>query len=371
MLDGLHLHFERLCLFRGQNALTVAEVVIRHGKDGFIVRHVADDTRHIRKSGKLACPLAAVACDDLIAAILAGTHQRGLVDACRLDRLHKPLHLRIVPDTKGMILERMQVRQVEIDNLLFFGTGGVSGRRRLRCDLRTSGSAALIHGRLLRGGLALGLFVPRFGRLGLIGSTPALLRWTSSAGLGGLVLFGGRLLLDRLFLLFGRLVTGGGKIHYLVGMCRGGIVLAGIRRLRLLHFSLGSFGSGRLLHLGMSNSVSGIRYGIAHFKERRVPLLSQHGRLRIGQNRLRSRRLRQGGIFYRGSGSLGGRGCLGNVFLIICHLQTSFSWHEKSQSADWPGGSDLPSWFIYENAARCPVGRRCSAKNFCRTSLKY
>ena len=41
----------------------------------------------------------------------------------------------------------------------------------------------------------------------------------------------------------------------------------------------------------------------------------------------------------------GGRGCLGNVFLIICHLQTSFSWHEKSQSADWPGESDLPSWF--------------------------
>ena len=35
----------------------------------------------------------------------------------------------------------------------------------------------------------------------------------------------------------------------------------------------------------------------------------------------------------------------GNVFLIICHLQTSFSWHEKSQSADWPGGSDVPSWF--------------------------
>lgn len=82
----------------------MAEVVIRHGEDGFIVRHVADDTRHIRKSGKLACPLAAVACDDLITAILTGTHQRGLIDARRLDRLHKPLHLRIVPDTKGMIL---------------------------------------------------------------------------------------------------------------------------------------------------------------------------------------------------------------------------------------------------------------------------
>ena len=39
----------------------------------------------IRKSDKLACPLAAVACDDLIAAILAGTHQCGLIDARRLD----------------------------------------------------------------------------------------------------------------------------------------------------------------------------------------------------------------------------------------------------------------------------------------------
>ena len=343
MLDGLHLHFERLRLFRGQNALTVAEVVIRHGKDGFIVRHVANDTRHIRKSGKLACPLAAVACDDLIAAILAGTHQRGLIDACRLDRLHKPLHLRIVPDTKGMIFERMQIGQVEIDDLLFFGTGSVTGRRRLRRDLRTSGSAALIHGRLLRGGLALGLFVPRFGRLCLIGSGLALLGRTASAGLGGLVLCRGRLLLDRFFLVLSRLVTGGGKIHHLAGMCRGGGIPAGSGRLLL--FSLGDFGSSRLLHLGVGNSVGGIGYGLAHFKERRLPLMLQHDHLCIGQRRLGRRLLRHNGIFYRGSGSLGGRGCLGNVFLIICHLQTSFLWHEKSQSADWPGGSDLPSWF--------------------------
>ena len=345
MLDGLHLHFERLRLFRGQNTLTVTEVVIRHGEDGFIVRHVADNTRHIRKSGKLACPLAAVARNDLIAAVLTGTHQRGLIDARRLDRLHKPLHLRIVPDTKGMIFERMQVRQVEIDDLLFFSAGGVTGRRRLWRDLRTSGSATLIHGRLLRDGLALGFFVPRFGRLGLIGSSLAILGRATSAGLGSIVLFGGRLLFDRLFLLLGRLVTGGGKIHYLAGMCRGGIVLAGIRRLRLLHFSLGSFGSGRLLHLGVGNSVSGIGYGLAHFKERRLPLLFQHDRLCVGQRRPGRGLLRHNGIFYRGSGSLGGRDCLGNVFLIICHLQTSFSWHEKSQSADWPGGSDLPSWF--------------------------
>ena len=343
MLDGLHLHFERLCLFGGQNTLTVAEVVIRHGEDGLIVRHVADDTRHIRKSGKLACPLAAVACDDLIAAILTGTHQRRLIDARCLDRLHKPLHLRIVPDTKGMIFERVQVGQAEIDDLFFFGAGSVTRHKRLRRDLRTSGSAALIRGRLLRDGLALGLFVPRFGRLGLIGSGLALLGRTPPAGLDSLVLFGGRLLLDRLFLLLGRLVTGSGKINYLAGMCRGGGILAGSGRLLL--FSLGDFGSSRLLHLGVGNSVSGIGYSFAHFKERRLSLMFQHDRLRVDQHRLGSGLLRHGYIFYRGSGSLGGRGCLGNIFLIICHLQTSFLWHEKSQSADWPGGSDLPSWF--------------------------
>ena len=85
----------------------------------------------------------------------------------------------------------MQVGQVGIDDLLFFGAGGITGRRRLRHDLRASGSAALIHGRLLQGGLALGLFVPRFGRLGLIGSGLAILGRTASAGLGGLVLFRG------------------------------------------------------------------------------------------------------------------------------------------------------------------------------------
>ena len=90
-----------------------------------------------------------------------------------------------------MIFERMQGRQVEVDDLLFFGTGGVTGRSRLRRDLRTSGSAALIHDRLLRGGLALGLFVPRFERLGLIGSGLAILGRSASAGFGSLVLFRG------------------------------------------------------------------------------------------------------------------------------------------------------------------------------------
>ena len=189
----------------------------------------------------------------------------------------------------------------------------------------------------------MGLFVPRFGRLGLIGSGLAILGRTASAGFGGLVLFCGRLLLDRLFLVLGRLVTGGGKIHHLAGMCRGGIILAGIRRLRLLHFSLGSFGSGGLIHLGVSNSVGGIGCGLAHFKEYRLSLMFQHDRLCVGQRRPGRGLLQHGGIFYRGSGSLGGRGCLGNIFLIICHLQTSFLWHEKSQSADWPATGNLLS----------------------------
>ena len=173
------------------------------------------------------------------------------------------------------------------------------------------------------------LFVPRFGRLCLIRSGLAILGRTAPAGLGSLVFFRGRLLLDRLFLLLGRLVTGSGEIHHLAGMCRGGIVLAGSERMRLFLFSLGCFGSGRLLHLGVGNSVSGVRHGLAHFKERRLPLMLQHDRLRVGQHRLGSGLLRHGGIFYRRSGSLGGRGCFGNVFLIICHLQTSFLWHEK------------------------------------------
>ena len=92
---------------------------------------------------------------------------------------------------EASLLSCCKVYQIEIDDFLFFGAGGVTGRSRLRRDLRASGSAALIHGRLLQGGLALGLFVPRFGWLGLIGSGLAILWRTTSAGLGDLVLFRG------------------------------------------------------------------------------------------------------------------------------------------------------------------------------------
>ena len=107
-------------------------------------------------------------------------------------------------------------------------------------------------------------------------------------------------------------------------MCRGGGILAGSGRLLLFLFSLGDFGCDRLLRLGVGNCVSGIGYSLAHFKERRPPLVFQHDRLCVGQHRLGSGLLRHDGIFYRRSGNLGGRGCLENVFLIICQLQTSF-----------------------------------------------
>ena len=95
-----------------------------------IVRHVADDTGHIHKSGQLAGPLAAVARDDFIAPILTGTG--GLVHTAGTDRLHQPLHFRIVPHTKGMILERVEVGEVQIDDFLFLGAGRVTGLDRFR-----------------------------------------------------------------------------------------------------------------------------------------------------------------------------------------------------------------------------------------------
>ena len=49
------------------------------------------------------------------------------INASRLDRLHQPLHFRIVPDPKGVVLERVQLRKIEIYNFLFFGSGSVTG----------------------------------------------------------------------------------------------------------------------------------------------------------------------------------------------------------------------------------------------------
>lgn len=65
----------------------------------------------------------------------------------------------------------------------------------------------------------------------------------------------------------------------------------------------------------MSNSVSGIRHGLTHFKEHRLPLMLQHDRLCVGQHRLGSGLLRGlGGYTHIGADGL----------FIVCHLKTSF-----------------------------------------------
>ena len=76
-----------LCPGRCAGIHAVENIEYRNeSKDGLVIRHVADDTRHICKPGQLTGPLAAVARDDFIAAALPGTHQRGLVYAVVLSR---------------------------------------------------------------------------------------------------------------------------------------------------------------------------------------------------------------------------------------------------------------------------------------------
>ena len=79
VLDGLKLHFQGFGPLTGEDFFTLVEIVLDHLRDGFIVRQIANNTGHIRISGKLAGLLAAVAGHDLIAAILTGTDDSGWV----------------------------------------------------------------------------------------------------------------------------------------------------------------------------------------------------------------------------------------------------------------------------------------------------
>ena len=76
----------------------MAQVVVRHSEDGFIIRHVADDTGHIFVPRQFACPLPPVARYDLIASALTGAHQGGLVDAACPHRRHQPFHYVSITD---------------------------------------------------------------------------------------------------------------------------------------------------------------------------------------------------------------------------------------------------------------------------------
>ena len=284
MLDGLILHFQGQGLFAGQNRFALTEVVIRHSENGLIVRHIADDTGHIAIPGKLAGHLAAVARDDLIAAALTGTYQRGLVDAAVADTLHQRFHFRIVTDTKRMILERVQVGKVKIDDFLFLGAGSVTGRRR---HFRGRGRCLFFGGRM---GLA------SLGRIGLLRGCLFRLGRTATAGLFRLFLFLGPRLGRRSFFSFCRAAPFGlgllrlrhGLFPFLLavlgdGNGRGLRFLGDVRRSVLFRRRTHS---GKVDHLcGRSGGTAHIRdLGLLHFRG-----LSRHFRR---------------GLFLRGRGML-------------------------------------------------------------------
>lgn len=52
----------------------VPQVGVFHDKDGLVIRHIADDTKHVDKPSQFAGPLAAVSGDDLISAALMGPY---------------------------------------------------------------------------------------------------------------------------------------------------------------------------------------------------------------------------------------------------------------------------------------------------------
>ena len=284
MLDGLILHFQGQGLFAGQNRFTLTEVVIRHSENGLVIRHIADDTGHIAIPGKLAGHLAAVARDDLIAAALTGTHQRGLVDTAVADALHQRFHFRIVTDTERMILERMQVGKVKIDDFLFFASGSVTGRRR---HFWGRGRCLFFGGRM---GLA------SLGRLTLLRGRFFRLGRTASAWLLRLFLFLGPRLCGRSFFNFcsaapfglGLLRLRHGLFPFLLavlgdGNGRGLRLLWGVRR--SVPFRRGTH-SGKVNHLcGRSGAAAHIRdLDLLHFRG-----LSRHFRR---------------GLFLRGRGML-------------------------------------------------------------------
>ena len=100
--------------------------------------NVADNDGHGGQSRQLAGVFAAVACDQLIAAVLPWPCQRGDEDAVFLDAFSGFLHGRILSHLKGVIRERMQLRERNLNNYFLlrfrlFGWHGLFARFFLRC----------------------------------------------------------------------------------------------------------------------------------------------------------------------------------------------------------------------------------------------
>ena len=106
--------------------------------------------------------------------------------AASLDGGHKALHLHIIPDTERVVLERVELVEVQVDDLLLFSAGGVF-------EL----------GRRFRGGRRRGLLLGRAGLPGGLVPLGGLGRLASAAPAGGglLLRLGRAALATCLFLL--------------------------------------------------------------------------------------------------------------------------------------------------------------------------
>ena len=97
------------------------------------------------QSCQLTGVFASAACDQLITAVLPWPCQRGDEDAVFLDAFGGFLHGRILPHLKGMIRERMQLREWDLDDyiLLRFWLFGWRGLHSQHLHPRHGGDEAL------------------------------------------------------------------------------------------------------------------------------------------------------------------------------------------------------------------------------------
>ena len=109
------------------------EVAVHHDDGGSVPVNVADNDRHGGQPSQLAGVFAAVACNQLITAVLPWPCQRGDEDAVLLDAFGGFLHGRILSHLKGVIRERMQLRERNLNNYFLlrfrlFGWRGLFAR---------------------------------------------------------------------------------------------------------------------------------------------------------------------------------------------------------------------------------------------------
>ena len=136
--------------------------------------------------------------------------------------------------------------------------------------------------------------------------------------------------------------------------CDRRVILVGIGRLFL--FSLGDFRRGRLLQLGMGNSVGGIRYSLAHFKERRLPLMSSMTASALVSTGSGVSCSGTAAFSTVGAGASAGGAASGMFFLSSAICKPPFRGMKKASPQTGRVKVTSLHGVIYENATRCPVG---------------